>query len=123
MSYILKEKFRMTTRYIYMVEYDQKKGEDYEVITRVSYFRWDSEEQQFVKRNWDTSHFAKALYNQEFRCYAGKETSDRLVDVVEVEAYRQDDGEYWIRSKANDTTDDNLEFLTYAKLKGFAKKA
>ena len=38
MSYILKEKFKTTTRYIYMVEYDQKKGEDYEVITRVFLF-------------------------------------------------------------------------------------
>ena len=123
MSYILKENFKTTTRYIYLVEYDQKESEDYEVITRVHYFRWDSEEQQFIRKYWDTAHFAKALYNEEFRCYAGKEKDDRLVDVVEVEAYRQDDGEYWIRSKANDTTDDNLEFLTYAKLKGFAKKA
>ena len=78
MSCILKENFIKTTRYIYKVEYDQKNSEDYEVITRVYYFRWDSGEEQFVRRYLDNSYFAKALYNQEFKCCAGKEISDRF---------------------------------------------
>ena len=122
MSYILKENFKKNKRYIYMVEYDKKPNEDYEVITKVYYFRWVEEENQFAKRYWSNKNFAKALYNGEFAAWAGKEEIDRLTNVVEVIAYKQDDGEYWIKTKADDSKENNLELLTYAKKYGFAKK-
>ncbi len=122
MSYILKENFKKTTRYIYMVEYDKKPNEEYEVITKVYYFRWAEEENKFVKRYCANKKFAKELYNEEFSAWAGKEETDRLVNVVKVLAYKQDDGEYWIKTKADDSKENNLELLTYAKKYGFAKK-
>ena len=122
MSYILKKDFRKTTRYIYLVEYSDKEGENYEVITLVRYFRWDENQKKFNKFHWGNKAFATALFNKSFRSYAGKELDDRLVNVVEVEAYQQEDGEIWIRSKPDGSLTNNLEFLTYAKNKEFAKK-
>ena len=120
MSYIEKKNFRKTTRYIYNVDYRKKENENYEIITKVHYFRWDEEEGKFNKYYWDRNSFAKALYEGSFSCYAGKDTEEKLIEVVEVIAYEQNN-EYWIKTKQNETIKDNFSFLEYAKNHGFAK--
>lgn len=112
------------TRYIYKVIYGKKNSySDYEVIKKVCYIRWDNEKQQMVDRNMERAEFAKDLYNGHFYSMAGyKYNANEFKDLVEVVAYKQADGEIWLRTKADDTTKNNLELLKYAKFYNFAEK-
>ena len=117
---IKKSEFKKNTIYIWQVDYNQKPNETYDVITQIHYYQWDDEEKTFKKYRWVVHRFAKDIYNK-YLCFAGKESGDKLVDAVEVIAYKQDDKEYWIKTKPNETVKDNFSFLEYAKKHGFAE--
>lgn len=112
-------------RYIYKVIYGEKSDEEnYEVIQKVYYFRWDKKEDRFVEKTWDTKSFALGLINNEYRACACCDCGDKLTNCQEVIGYRQKaDGECWIKTRPDDTTENNLEFLSYCKKIGIAERA
>lgn len=112
------------TRYIYNVKYGIKSpSENYEVIKSVDYYRWDNEQEEFLKRQWDTSSFAKGLINNEYKARACKDCGEKLTNCQDVIGYKQkNDGECWIKTRPDDTTENNLEFLNYCKQIGIAQK-
>lgn len=119
---IKKSEFKQRVRYIYDVHYDEKKGENYPVIQKVYYFRLD-ENNKPIRKWLEANVFAEELYNNRFISYAGKydESSKMLKDAVKVLAYMDNDKEYWIKTKPNDTRKDNFEFIEYAKKHNFAE--
>ena len=89
-------------------------------VTKIHYYQWDDDKKIFKKYIWGIHNFSKDICNK-YLCFAGKDFGDKLIDVVEVIAYKQDDKEYWIRTKQNETIKDNFSFIEYAKNHGFAK--
>ena len=99
-------------RYIYKVYYKLKSGEDYKVISKVAYLRWDKEEQKFVERIWDRINFAKGLENNEYEAKAGlRYNYDDFKDLVKVISYRDNDNEIWLKTQQDETKKNNLESL------------
>lgn len=114
---------RKDTRYIYKVDYGKKSpSEDWDVIKKVYYSRWDDEENKFVDRSLSNESFSKALDNEQFKAKAGNRCNGEWTNLVEVIAYKQDDGEIWIKTKADDTELNNLSLLEYAKKYCIANK-
>ena len=103
------------TRYIYQVDYGKKSDtENYDVIKKLHYWRWDSENNKFDTYSWDTHNFAKGLIQKKYKAVACKDCGEKLKYCQDVIGYRQkDDGECWVKTSPNDTEADNLEFLNY----------
>jgi len=112
------------TRYIYRVQYGRKSAsEDYDVIKKVFYYRWNDSKEKFTSFNWDTHNFALGLINKEYKAKACKDCGDKLTNCQEVIGYRQKtDGECWIKTRPDDTASNNLEFLNYCKKIGIAEE-
>ena len=112
------------TRYIYQVDYGKKsETENYNVIKKVHYWRWDDEKSKFVEMSWTTHNFALGLVQKKYKAVACKDCGDKLKHCQEIIGYRQkNDGECWIKTRPNDTKEDNLEFLNYCREIGIVKE-
>lgn len=112
------------TRYIYKVVYGPKDiYNNYDVIKEVHYIRWDNEKLSFNEYYIDRKNFALGLINNDFKAKAGyKYNKDEFLYLVDVIAYRQNDGEIWLKTKPDETDKNNLELLEYAKYYNFAER-